>query len=136
MSSEKNELYRIWERYFSSDNTVVHYYGSGGRIREVLEYLYSLTPFDHPDAYYSADNEFIIFEHFEFDSSKGHRKKGSRQRRSEADDTRAFNSVIPTKEGSEYHGCINASYSIDYYKDNMMRSFSDHYSEIPEYKKH
>lgn len=135
MSSERNELYRIWERYFSSDNIVVHYYGSGGRIREVLDCLYSLTPFDHPDAYYSTDNEFIVFEHFEFDSSKGNRKKGSQQRRSEADDTRAFNAVIPTKEGSEYHGCINASYCIDYYKDNLMRSFSEHYKEIPEYKK-
>lgn len=136
MSVDTGELQHIFNHYFSPENASIHFYGDEGkcRIKEILPFFGLLVPFNHPDGYASNDDEFIIFEHFEFDSSKGSKRKGSKQRRSEADDSRAFDAVIPTKEGSEYHGALDVSYFIDYYRENFLRSFDDHYSEIPKYK--
>lgn len=137
MSGDRGELKHIFDHYFSPENASIHFYGDEDkcRIKEILPFFSLLIPFNHPDGYAATDDEFIIFEHFEFDSSRGTKRKGSKQRRSEADDSRAFDAVIPTKEGSEYHGVLDVSCSIDSYRENFLRSFADHYSEIPEYVK-
>jgi hypothetical protein len=136
MSVDKGELQHIFNHYFSPEKASIQFYGDEDkcRIKEILPFFGLLIPYNHPDGYAATDDKLIIFEHFEFDSSKGSKHKGSKQRRSEADDSRAFDAVIPTREGSEYHGTLDASYSIDYYRENFLRSFNDHYSEIPEYK--
>ena len=130
----KNEVDHILKKYFSDDPTTIHYYGDGQRVDRIGEIIGKLVPFDHPDAYAILDDEIVIFEHFEFDSSENQKRKGSQQKRSQADDNRAFAKVIPTEEGALHHGSISADYSMENYKNNLIRVFCKHYSEIDEYK--
>lgn len=130
----KNELEHIIRTYFSEDNTPIHFIGDGTHVEILAEKLSRLVPFDHPDAYAVLDDEVLIFEHFEFDSSNKLRRKGSQQRRSESEDNKAFAAVVPTEKGTLHHGTILADYTIGNYRENLRQVFCKHYNEIPGYE--
>ena len=129
----KNEVAHIFYKYFSKKQNEIHYIGESSGIAKLTDIFERLVPFEHPDAYAALDNEVLIFEHFEFDSSNNHKGKGSQQRRSEADDDRIFSTLEPSKKGTLHHGEIIADYSIENYKKNLKQAFDKHYSEIPQY---
>ena len=130
----KNELEHIYQTYLSKEQNEIHYIGESSGIAKLADIFKRLVPFEHPDAYAMLENEVLLFEHFEFDSSNKSNKKGSQQRRSEADDNRIFATVKPSENGTLYHGEILADYSIENYKKNLKQAFDKHYSEIAAYK--
>ncbi len=129
-----DKLSHIFQTYFSNERNEIHFLGNPPHINRLAKWLENLKPFDHPDAYARLEDEVLLFEHFEFDSSANN-KKGSQQRRSEATENRAFDAVVPTEAGALHHGTIAADYSIENYKKNLETVFCKHYNEIPEYKR-
>ncbi len=130
----QNELNHIFQTYFSNKENPIHFYGEATRVIRICEFLRKLVPFDHPDAYAVFNDEVLIFEHFEFDSSTNN-KKGSQQRRSESYDNKEYEKVVSTEEGTIHHGVLTADYSIKNYISNLKTVFCKHYNEIPAYKK-
>ncbi len=129
-----NELEHIHNTYDADTGTKVISWDKN-LIDKLASICKVLVPFEHPDAYAIIDDEVLIFEHFEFDSSAFKNKKGTQQRRSEADDDRAFEAVVPIEEGAFHRREIIADYTIKNYRKNLERNFSEHYNEIPGYKK-
>ncbi len=135
--SIKNEVNYIIKHYFSDDKNCIHYLGESKKLKHVSNIIKSLKSHEHPDGYARLENEFIIFEHFEFDSSDHTAKAGSIQRLEMVEKEKLFSRKVASlgnKEPISYHNSINAQYSITNYKDNFKSTFKKHYNEIPKYK--
>lgn len=131
----KNEIQRICEKFFSGECNTICFYGCGDGLEKVIELLGDITPSDHPDGYSVIKDDVLIFEHFEFDSSVGSKRKGSQQRRSEAENKRESDKIPATEDGIIIRSEISAEYTIESYKENFLQHFAKHYEEISQYKK-
>lgn len=124
----------IFANYLQSNNGRIQYLGADAHVADAFKFWNYLVPYDHPDSYAVIGNEALILEHFEFDSSDNSIRKGSQQRRSEADANRAFNAIIPSEKGAIFHSTISANYTIENYRQNLTQVFIKHRAEIPAYR--
>lgn len=73
----KNEVKHIYETYFAEESTLIYSCGNSEHIVALAEFLSRLVQFNHPDAFAKIGNEVLILEHFEFDSSRNSKGKGT-----------------------------------------------------------
>lgn len=133
---EDYDIYKLSNRYDGASCTCLRKHGKEKQIKkvnDVFDALLNICLFDAPDGYYIKENRVIIFEHFEFDSSKKNRK-GSGYRRE--------NNLIDGKieEWSQSNqGVIvieNKSLSnTEYLSDNFNHGLSSHCNKFESYKK-
>ena len=87
--------------------------------------------------YSKVNNEVLLLEHFEFNSSGTIRKAGSLQRNEEARIDEEFNkSKYISSDDSLFHDEIKIKPSLENYKNNFIKNFENHYNKIPEYIEH
>ena len=129
----KNELDYILHTYFSVPNIRIKYCGETSHLDGFKGIISNLVSFDHPDAYAIIENEVFIFEHFEFDGSDNQSRKGSQQHRLVESENRVFSDWTPSPELPIYRGTINANYTLENYRNNLIKSFNKHYNEIDAY---
>lgn len=129
----KNELFQFLDSYFSKNENTIHFFGDKENVLDVMRFFGHIFQSDRPDAYAVIDDEVLIIEHFEFDSSNN-RAKGSQQKRLEAEDNRKFTGIAAIEAGTLYHSSINADYTMENYRNNISKIFKEHYGKIEEYK--
>lgn len=129
----KDEIRTIAQKYFSGEKNTVHYYGDAQNLLRIGQMLPFMVQSDYPDGYAICDNDVLMLEHFEFDSSDCN-KNGSQLRRAEAADDRAFEKLEVINGEAKYVGSIEANLSTDNYRDNLIRAFAAHYNKIDSYK--
>ncbi len=134
---KKKEVEVIVNRYFSDKKNEICYCGNSTKIKQLQEILSNLKGWDCPDGYSRLDDEFVIFEHFEFDSSNRLNKVGSIQRIELAKDNELFSKVIESlgeEKTKSHHNIIKAEYTMANYIENLTAIFQAHHSKIPQYK--
>ena len=89
--------------------------------------------FERPDGYLIDENLVYIIEHFEFDSSKITKKKGSISRRELGRVSREFKKY-PADNESAYIDELNIASSADSYINNAIQNMQNHYAKIKDYK--
>ncbi|MCL1880660.1 MAG: hypothetical protein FWF76_00610 [Oscillospiraceae bacterium] len=98
-------------------------------------------PFESPDAYFLHGDTVIGIEHFQFDSYKTKKGKGSEGRRDEifaqSDIDMEYNEIRKTgKRGTiELSRDVTTPMSIQNYQTNLLNGFNQHYNRIADYKK-
>ncbi len=128
----KNELRRIASKYFSNEINDVHHFGEEKFLLHIMNLLSNAEAHERPDAYSNTDNEVLILEHFEFDSSE--QRKGSQQQYIEAECDRKLYEIKEPKNITTWQTPIEGNYSIANYKKNATKQFLKHYNKINNYK--
>ena len=133
-----NELERILSKYFSKDGTGITY--SDFNQEEVDKLFRNMKPYERPDILSIYDNKIVAIEHFEFDSYKNTRKKGSDFKIQESFIERKMqnkiNSELKTKSEIIVHDEIKNTSNLQQYYDNFKKVFLSHIDNIPEYREH
>ena len=110
-------------RHFEDDPIYLHLINNLGKI----------APFERPDGYLAAENIVYIIEHFEFDSSKVVKKKGSISRSELGRVNREFEKY-PVNSESAYLDELHIAPSADSYIKNAIQNMQNHYGKIQDYK--
>lgn len=110
-------------RHVEDDPTYLH----------LVNNLRRIVPFDRPDGYLIAENVVYIIEHFEFDSSKVTKKKGSISRSELGRVKREFEKY-PIDNESAYIDKLDIAPSADSYIKNAIQNMQNHYAKIQDYK--
>lgn len=110
-------------RHFEDDPIYLHLVNNLGRI----------APFERPDGYLIAENVVYIIEHFEFDSSKVTKKKGSISRSELGRVKREFEKY-PVDHESAFIDELDIAPSADSYIKNAIQNMQNHYAKIQGYK--
>jgi len=97
--------------------------------------LKNLKNFEQPDGYSVVDNTLYVLEHFEFDSTKATKKKGSKTRIEDARIEREFDEIIHASGATRgiVRGSYNISHSSESYIANATRNLVNHYGKIDSY---
>ena len=99
----------------------------------LIKNLGKVVPFERPDGYLTAENEIYIVEHFEFDSSKVAKKKGSISRSELGRVSREFEKY-PVNSDSAYIDELQIAPSADSFIKNAVQNMQNHYGKIQGYK--
>lgn len=128
----KDELKIFIHNYLENSN--IRYCGKQTeQLKFLLKFFNSgILTYDHPDGFCKYENNVLIIEHFEFDSSYTN-KKGSKNRQ---EIFRTSNYEPQKDTGIEiFRDEIKCDYTIENYVDNLIKNFNKHYDEIEKYKK-
>lgn len=111
------------------------FFQNSNNVKWLSDTLRNINVYDCPDMYSLVNNEVLIIEHFEFDSSNKN-KKGSSARVEIARVKREFN-----KKSDSFNGNIliqddkiDTNNSAENYIENFTNVFDSHYSKIDLYK--
>ena len=133
----KNEAYDLLQRIIASETGLnILFYGSSTNSDKVAAHMQNgvWCLRDAPDLLIKYENEALIVEHFEFDSYRVKRKKGSSGKRELSRIQKKEDAIPPTEEGALFHDQINANSSYSDYVQNVTNVFCKHYSHISMYK--
>jgi len=128
----KDELKIFIHNYLENRN--IKYFGEQTeQLKNLLKFFNSgILTYDHPDGFCKYEDNVLIIEHFEFDSSCTN-KKGSKNRQ---EIFRTSNYEPQKDTGIEiFRDEIKCDYTIENYVDNLIKNFNKHYDEIEKYKK-
>ena len=133
-----SELEMIIQKYLSKDGTAITY--SDFDQQEVNKLFHYMGIYERPDILSIYDNKIVAIEHFEFDSYKNTRKKGSDFKIQESFIERKMqnkiNSELKTKSEIIVHDEIKNTSNLQQYYDNFKKVFLSHIDNIPEYREH
>ena len=122
----KYELRFLLNKYiFNSSAGIVPMKSSFSDLKKLVPFIQQFVDFDNPDGYSKIDNTILIMEHFQFDATKNSVKKGSTSQREYARIDRE------NKKKDVMHCEIN----YENYKNNLLKTFDEHYKKIENYKK-
>ena len=127
----KNEL-RLFINNFLENRDIKFFGEQETEFNNLLKFFNSrIYTYDHPDGFCKYEDNVLIIEHFEFDSSNIN-KKGSKNRQ----EIFRTSNYKPQKDvGIEiYRDEIKCDYTIENYVDNLIENFNNHYCKIEEYK--
>lgn len=133
-----NELLNIINRYFIKEENNVYFIHddttSEKSLKELIPFFQKLIQSESPDIYAVHNNTVLLIEHFEFDSSKSN-KKGSLYKRENARIDRKFDNIklIDTNPEILIHDVIHGEPSFKNLKNNLLKTFDNHYIKIPDY---
>ncbi len=126
-----NELNNFITKFVS--NRDIAYEGNQeDDFKKLVSYFNSgINTFDRPDGFCKYNNNVLIIEHFEFDSSYKN-KKGSTNRQ----ELFRTSNIKPNKEEKIqiYRDKIKCNYTIENYIHNAIFNLNAHYSKIKSYK--
>lgn len=130
----KNELSMLISKYMSTEFSV---HCENKQVCEksvcyVIESFETATPFDGPDIYAKKDDEVLLIEHFEFDSSNQN-KGGSEYRRNKAGVDKALRDFSPPGGKGLFDRDIKCTHSTNDYITNFANIFNAHYGKIDAY---
>jgi hypothetical protein len=135
MRKKESELNLALEKYFNEDENIIHFFGKQKKvILNFMERLFKVYLFEEPDGFYKEENNVLIVEHFEFDSTKRSKGKGSEYRREEAKINRKISNLVPNEKGKIYHEKFECTHTIVNYINNAMNLWREHYKNIINYK--
>jgi len=105
---------------------------------QVESFESSRTVVNGPDLYAHLKNgKLLVLEHFEFDSSKRRKRKGSKSKEEISAANRNFDETLEsvTEVGESVYNehIIKSSTSLQCYKNNLIESFERHYKNIDNY---
>lgn len=127
----KNELKLFISNFL--ENRDIKYFGEQETEFNILLKFFNsgIFTYDHPDGFCKYEDNLLIIEHFEFDSS--HVNKNGSKNRQEIFRTSNYH---PQKNvGIEiFRDEIKCNYTIENYVDNLIENFNNHYFKIEEYK--
>ena len=133
-----SELEMIIQKYLSKEETAITY--SDFDQQEVNKLFHYMGIYERPDILSIYDNKIVAIEHFEFDSYKNTRKKGSDFKIQESFIERKIqnkiNSELKTKSEIIVHDEIKNTSNLQQYYDNFKKVFLSHIDNIPEYREH
>jgi len=130
---EKEEL-KILDSYIEECHSIETYTESETE-EQINEIYKNMVQLDKPDIYSYIDNNLIMIEHFEFDSSIKNRD-GSDYRQKEGIINNKFKKELEKRNGHgiEYHDSIPSTATKENYINNFIAQFENHYKKIDEYK--
>lgn len=129
-----HEIKKLFDLYFSKPQNQIIYYGEQEQpLNHISKFLKSIVCFDKPDGYAKINNDLIMFEHFEFDSSQNSIKKGSRNQRENARIERKCDKQL-LKDNNIVKDSIKCNYSMANYINNAIKCFVNHSEKISSYK--
>lgn len=137
MSSD--DLKKLFNKFISVPNPEISFpFGSKEEfVNNIEPFLKNHISFEKPDGFSKVENKVMILEHFEFDSTKNHSKKGSETRIELARIDRESSKIPLSETGtSSYSDKVKCSHCIDQYINNAINGFLNHYSKIESYKDH
>jgi len=132
----KNELDRFISFINNADGEVHFLNPDNSNVCRIVESLKHLQPFERPDMYAKIGNHVMIIEHFEFDSNRNVRRKGSEGKAELAVFERMADNLQATFEVAKVSSELKSNHSSMHYIENALRGFQDHCSNIPAYKQH
>ena len=121
------ELERFKNKYMSLEQNVKYNFDED-ECRNVLQYIFKSTPFEHPDAFFVDGDTLYIIEHFEYDSSEFKKHMGSIMRVQDNE----FNKKMELTIGF-FSAQYNTNSSIKNYCLNFLRSFNKHVNQNDKY---
>lgn len=133
-----NELLHIAAKYFQNEQNSVKFYGNQEDVcRNVFSLFDYVVPFEKPDGYAKVGNQVLIIEHFEFDATKkttkgstGKRQQVIHEKNFEKEATEQLKTCDTVKHSQE----IATEISCEYYLNNLLEVFTNHYDKIESYK--
>lgn len=93
----------------------------------IFEQRNDIIAFEEPDMILKTDDVIYGIEMFEFDASKKNKHKGSSFRREEAQIDRN------AQHTKHYEEMFKTNFNLKNYRDNLIGSFREHYSNIGTY---
>lgn len=136
-----NEVKKILEHYLfrNGDNLAFSVYLFGVSQDECHEILRNWHPFERPDIYSTNENAIYGLEHFEYDAHR-HGRKGSQSSKEQHSIKQSIEAEI--REKFEHQDVVTSFRSMsskaneEYYKSSFIKTFTEHYAKVEEYKKH
>lgn len=125
-----NEL-TLFIHKFLKNHDIMYEGNQEKEFNKLLRYLDAgINTHDHPDGFCKYNDNILIIEHFEFDSSYKN-KKGSKNRQE------IFRTSNVTHNKNDdiqiYHDEIKCDFSIENYINNAKNNLSSHYNKIGDY---
>lgn len=133
---KKNREKEILHSYLNECN-IVQVYSNDNLSDKVDSIISGIVQYERPDMYSILEDEIYIIEHFEFDSYKSSKKKGSDYRQKEGKIKNEFDRLLIQGRDKEvsYNETIRSTASVNNYINNFIDKFNHHYEKIGEYKK-
>jgi hypothetical protein len=138
-----NELYDLLNNHLRVENPVLYHACSQNKVPlNIFNLLHRLNQFDGiiqsegPDMYAKIENEVLILEHFEFDGSKVKKRcKGMTGFEEESIVEKKYQKFLNDTDNGELLATLNYSQNSQYYIENFLNTFKEHYHKIDRYKK-
>lgn len=133
MAHQKDDIRQLFKRYSDNGLNNITCLGRKEEFKEIVSFIEVFQTFERPDGYSKMNNDVLLMEHFEFDSSEYKKGKGNKNRDEIGRIDRKF------KESANLNALqdsINCHYHIEHYMANLQRVFKNHYLRIKEYKEH
>lgn len=133
------EVKKVIEKFLSDEENSIRFEGNQkSSILNIENFLRVLNLYEKPDAYSIIDENVLIIEHFEFDSTFTN-KKGSHNRKEQARIEREFENKLVNqqlKSGKTYiyTDKIKVNSTSKNYIKNVLGVFKSHYEKIDSYK--
>ena len=129
------EIERIIEKYLKNGGEGIVYFNLNQELFNKV--IYNAKPYERPDILSIFDNKIIGIEHFEFDSYKRTKRKGSdfkiKENKIERNINRKLNEELILKDSAIVNEEIESTGSLKNYFDNFKEIFLDHYQKIDTY---
>ena len=125
-----NEL-TLFVNKFLKNHDIMYEGNQENDFNKLLQYCKAgINTYDHPDGFCKYDDNVLIIEHFEFDSSYKN-KKGGKNRQ----EIFRTSNVKPNKNDDIqiYHDEIKCDFTIENYINNAKNSLNSHYNKIDDY---
>lgn len=123
-----SELMKALEKYSGSD---IKRLGNSSILEDIMANCHLLKEYDRPDAFIKTSITVYILEHFEFDSSKKVRA-GSKSRKEVNEVGNKLKRLPLTTQSAACD--LRSNTSEQYYIENAINNFNNHYGSIDAYK--
>lgn len=132
MREKSSELDKIKSHFASANLTFQE--NDRADIPRLVKFLSILQKFERPDCFAKINNNVLILEHFEFDSTET-KKRGNKTRKEIDRLDKSFAKLaLDFNKVTTRNDVAHCSQTIENYIKNSTESFIKHYKKIDEYK--